>query len=141
MSAHATGQGTPPHVLVVDDDGPIRDLIATVLGDEGYRVTALAHPPGVADVAALAPEVAILDYRIGAVAAAGSSLLARMRAEPATRAIPVVICTAAPREAEALVPGPAALGASVLAKPFDLDALLAAVAAALRRGREDRVIA
>src|SRR5690606_14196755 len=31
-----------PHVLVVDDDRRLRDLLARFLGDNGYRVTAAA---------------------------------------------------------------------------------------------------
>ena len=31
-----------PHVLVVDDDRRLRDLLARFLGDHGYRVTTAA---------------------------------------------------------------------------------------------------
>ncbi len=32
-----------PHILVVDDDRRLRDLLARFLGDHGYRVTTAAH--------------------------------------------------------------------------------------------------
>ena len=32
-----------PHILVVDDDRRLRDLLARFLGDNGYRVTTAAN--------------------------------------------------------------------------------------------------
>jgi CheY-like chemotaxis protein len=118
------------HVLVVDDDESLIDLYRDVLGDEGYRITALTDAPGdPAIVRALAPDVLLLDLRLGN-GLDGPSLLDRLATDPATAAIPVVLCTGDVREVEALRRRDGGLAAAVVFKPFDLDHLLAVVATA-----------
>ncbi len=120
------------HVLVVDDDEALLGLYRELLGDEGYRVTALTDAPAdPALVHDLAPDVLLLNLRLG-TSFGGPSLLDRLAADPATAAIPVVLCTGDVREIEALRGRAGGLSSAVVFKPFDLDDLLAAVAAALR---------
>jgi DNA-binding response OmpR family regulator len=58
------------------------------------------------------------------------SVLDRLRLDPATAATPVLVCTTTPRTLEGLQ-GREAEALSVLAKPFDLERLLARLAAML----------
>ena len=44
-----------PHVLAVDDDPTIRELMADYLGQNGFRVTAVADGPAMQGVLAEAP--------------------------------------------------------------------------------------
>jgi CheY-like chemotaxis protein len=122
-----------PHVLVVEDDEAIRTVIAEVLGDEGYRVTACqAPPPASADVAALAPAAVVLDVVIGGTRA-GWAFLARLKADPATSPIPILVCTADEPFLREAADRLAAWECGVLRKPFDVDVLVAGVGRCVER--------
>ncbi|MDQ5850937.1 MAG: response regulator, partial [Chloroflexota bacterium] len=83
-----------PHILVIDDAEDLLELVQTFLEEEGYRVS-LQSPPrcDIGTIAALAPDVIILDgmFPHGEW---GLHLLRHLQAHPATRTIPVLICTA-----------------------------------------------
>jgi CheY-like chemotaxis protein len=119
----------PAHVLVADDAPEIRALLREVLEEEGgYRVTLFDAPPEPAEVARLAPDLVVLDHRFGGQGA-GAPLRERLGRDPATAAVPVLLCTADHDIGRRL----AAAGAPVVLRPFDLDEFLAAVERALRR--------
>ncbi len=64
----AGDQGPPRHVLLVEDDGPVRDTIAEVLAGEGLRVTALASGEALLELLPTLdapPAALILDVRLG----------------------------------------------------------------------------
>jgi DNA-binding response OmpR family regulator len=112
--------GTGPRVLVVDDDRAIRDLVGTLLEDEGYAVrcvgdgaTALSATEGEAF------DLVVADVRLPGLD--GAELARRLVA----RGVPVVLMSAAYAAVE--VPG-----AAFVAKPFDLDRLLREVRRAVR---------
>ena len=129
-----------PHVLVVEDDAALSEVVCTFLGDEGYACV----PAFSGTEALLAAERAaeknrpfdlvILDLMLPGVP--GEELIGRLRA--AGVAAPVIVTSAksAVTDRVALL----RLGASdYLVKPFDLDELLARVEVQLRgRGREER---
>ena len=61
MSATAAPPDDAPHVLVVDDDRRLRQLVASYLGRNGYRVTAVASAAEAsARLASLAFELIVL---------------------------------------------------------------------------------
>jgi CheY-like chemotaxis protein len=122
----------PPRVLVVDDDPAIRDLLREALEDEGYAVWTTDGPPATADVAALRPDLILLDHRLK-TDETGRDAAQRLRTDPATAPIPLLLLTAAAAELRPRAPELAALGIGLLFKPFDLDELLAAVARAADR--------
>lgn len=110
-------------VVVVDDDQAIRDLLETILADEGYAVTSI--PPGqdlLAQVRAARPATVILDWRLGGTE--GSAYEA-IRADPALARVPILICTGdlegMRRQAPRLATQPSV---AIIEKPFQLDALL-----------------
>ena len=120
-----------PHVLVVDDDREIRDLLARFLVKHGLRVTTAAN--GAEMRAALA------DWRIDLVVLDiimpgedGLSLCRRLRAESS---LPVIMLTAMGEEVDRIVG--LEMGADdYLAKPFNPRELLARIKAVLRRASE-----
>jgi DNA-binding response OmpR family regulator len=123
--------GTGSHVLVMDDDQATCDLYQEVLEDEGYQVTLASSPKvDVAAIAALAPDLILLDLHFPR-ATDGLAVLARLKAEPGTVAIPVLVCSADHRLLEAWHDRLLAWDCGALAKPFGLDDLLAAIAACL----------
>ena len=116
-----------PLVLVVEDAAEIRDLMVQVLEGEGYRVaTAADGAAGLAAALADPPALVLTDLVMPGLD--GAELCRRLRADQRTRAVPVLVMTAlAPQLAAASLAGCPHDG--LLAKPFDLDRLFAAVAA------------
>jgi CheY-like chemotaxis protein len=118
-------------ILVIDDDAMLRALLRDLLEDEGYQVStqpALA-PEGMA-LAALAPDLIVLDARGGGGRELRSTLQ-RLRQDPQTAGIPLVLCTGAVREVDAWQPRLDAWGVAVVLKPFDIDHFAATIAAQL----------
>lgn len=109
------------HVLVIDDDPVIAELVQSVLEEGGHRATAHADLDGVRPGAY---DVVITDLLLpGSYSAAdGAAWVARVRERvPGT---PVLVCTA--HRAASADAGD--LGAdAVLTKPFDVDMLLETV--------------
>lgn len=108
-------------ILVVEDDSGIRQTIADCLELEGYAVRQAAS--GAAALDALdeggVPSLMFLDVVMPGLS--GRELLARLRAEPETAGLPVVVMTAAVPSLTGPIEGASAL----LPKPFDLSELLA----------------
>ena len=113
-------------VLVIEDDADTAALWTDVLTAQGYAVTALNSALGVAaQLRAARPAVVLLD--LGLPYRSGASLLAELKADPATAGLPVVVLSAAP---DTLPPEYRAWAAAVLEKPVDLRTLRAVVRAA-----------
>jgi CheY-like chemotaxis protein len=118
-----------PWVLVVEDDIVIGEVIRDLLESEGYRVV-VANDGATALrlVQAARPSLILLDLRMPRLD--GRAFLAQLG--PRTGARPPVILTTAANESvqEAM----AAQVEAVVAKPFRLDELLAAVARHIQAG-------
>jgi DNA-binding response OmpR family regulator len=122
-----------PRVLVVDDSSPIRDLIVVNLELEGFDVRSAADGmEGLEVLAGWRPDVVTLDVVMPRLD--GFATLARLRGEPATADIPVLIVTARAQAADRERGDE--LGADdYLSKPFEPAELVAAVGRLARRGR------
>lgn len=140
--AAADTRTEPMRVLVVDNDQDIAELVKAILGDEGYAVTTLNetdHEAIAAVVGQLEPDCVLLD---GAGSPEfGGSWAAAAYYSNRDRAVPTVMFTAhadAVHEARerSTHRAQAAAFAAVVAKPFGLDELVAAVEAAV--GQSDR---
>ena len=91
---------TPPdasaaqqRVLIVDDERKNRQLIEVILGQEGYQLsTADCGEDALTMVAAQPPDLILLDVMMPGMD--GYQVAARIKADPATRHIRVVILTA-----------------------------------------------
>jgi two-component system response regulator MprA len=118
-----------PHVVVVEDDQGVREMLSAVLAGEGYRVA--VHPDGesaLADPAAITAGLVILD--VGLPGADGFGVCGSLR--QAGRQGAVLMLTARHDVADR-VRGLDAGADDYLVKPFALDELMARVRAALRR--------
>lgn len=119
-----------PLILLVEDDGPIRDTVAECLAAEGYQVERAAH--GGEALAWLQaggrPALVVLDLVMPVMN--GAELLVQLRASDTLRGTPVLLMTAAIPSAAAPLPAADA----VLVKPFDLDQLLETVQRLVPRG-------
>jgi CheY-like chemotaxis protein len=102
-------------VLIVDDEQPLRELLADVLEAAGHRVIHAHHgQQALEQVARERPDLVISDVMMPVLN--GRILCQRLKADPATRALPVILMTSAGQEHADGV------GADdFLAKPFGLD--------------------
>ena len=113
-------------VLVIEDDPGMQRMLGTILGFEGYAVTATDSAFGAASlVRRLRPDVILLD--LGLPYRSGVSLLARLKADPGTAPVPVPVVSGM---TEILSDQRRALAAAVIAKPFSPEDLLEAVGVA-----------
>ena len=120
----------PTRILIVDDEPDVADLIEAILKDEGYTVgVARDGAQGLMLARDWAPDLILRDVMLPDVD--GGTIIRRLKQEAATRDIPIIAMSAGRNIREHTGELDAADGA--LAKPFDLDALLAQVAFHLAR--------
>lgn len=121
---------TPDHILVVDDDTEIRNLLHEYLQKQGYRVTAVADGKGLRTAVATShPDLIILDLMLP-----GEDGLMLCRDLRAKSEIPIIMLTARGDETDRIVG--LELGADdYVAKPFSPRELLARIKSVLRRAR------
>lgn len=113
----------PKAILVVDDESAILDMIAELLGYEGYDVVTTSQGRvALARAKTDPPALILLDLMMPGMS--GWQVIDALKASPQTRAIPVVVISA-----QRDLPTTAAeLGiVTFLAKPFDIDELLGIV--------------
>jgi CheY-like chemotaxis protein len=116
-------------VLVVDDEAPIRETLADALEFEGYTVvTATNGFEALERVRGCQPAAVLLDLMMPIMT--GWDFLRVCRKEQLCAQTPILVMSAYRRLAEES----STLGASAcIAKPFDLDVLLAAIDHLVRR--------
>lgn len=115
-------------VLLVEDDESTRELYRTALRRNGFRVVAVED--GVAAlqfVEATRPDAIVLD--VGLPRLGGLDVLGELRANPATRTVPILIVTGS--DVASLDETVSAL---VLRKPLDPDDLVHAIREKIDRG-------
>jgi two-component system, OmpR family, response regulator CpxR len=123
--------GTMNHILVIDDDRELVDLLKEYLVPEGFTVdAAFDHASGLNKALRGDDELVILDVMLPG--GSGFELLKRMRAESSST--PVLLLTARGDAVDRIVG--LQIGADdYLAKPFDPRELVARIHAILRRTR------
>ncbi len=122
---------TAKHILAGDDSPELLALFRDLLEAEGYRVTLAADAFDLGLIKRVAPDLVVLDHMIGDGAGSGWHLLRDLRRDPATAALPVVVCTGATQRVRDNLAVLDQLGAALVLKPFDIDHFLDAVAEAL----------
>ncbi|GAA1975429.1 hybrid sensor histidine kinase/response regulator [Microbacterium pumilum] len=121
-SSAAGGGADLPVVVVIDDDHASIDLIAAYLDGLGVRlVPARDGQDGLEVIRALPPAAVVLDIRLPGMD--GWEVLTRLRADEATRAVPVVIASILDEKPRGLALG----AAEYLIKPVGREALVAAL--------------
>lgn len=125
-----TGPGdNAPHILVVDDDSRIRDLLARYLFDHGFRVTtAIDAESARATMRSLSFDLIILDVMMPKES--GIDFAKALREDSQ---VPILMLTAR-AEPEQRIEGLETGVDDYLAKPFDPRELLLRVGNVLRRG-------
>ena len=121
----------PTRILVVEDDPDIAELIVRYLEKAEFVVDRVANGRAALDaLAGQPPDLVVLDLMLPQVA--GLEVCSRLRSNPRTAAVPVIMLTARAEESDRIVG--LELGADdYLAKPFSPGELVARVRALLRR--------
>lgn len=120
-------------VLIVDDEPAIRQMLSFALSGEGYR----CEEAGTADdahgaITAHPPELILLDWMLPGVS--GLDLARRLKRDPKTQDIPIIMLTARGEETEK-VRGLDSGADDYVTKPFSTKELLARIKAVLRRSQ------
>jgi CheY-like chemotaxis protein len=122
-------------VLVVDDDAGTREMLERMLAREHYRVvTAASGDEGLRLAGELLPDVITLDVMMAGMD--GWAVLARLKAEPATAAIRVVMLTITDDRSLGFALG----AADYLTKPVDRERLADVLARVQAEGRQGPVL-
>ncbi|MDJ0826749.1 MAG: phosphate regulon transcriptional regulator PhoB [Rhodobacter sp.] len=122
-----------PKVLLVEDEPAQREVLAYNLEAEGFAVT----KAGTGDDALMlvdedTPDIIVLDWMLPGVS--GIEICRRLKARPATRAVPIIIVSARSEEVDR-VRGLETGADDYVVKPFSVVELMARVRAQLRRTR------
>ena len=122
---------TGRHVLIVEDDPDILELLRFNLQQEGFSVsTAADGATALEKVKRRPPDLVVLDLALPGLS--GLEVCRRLREHPDWRRIPVIMVTAKAEEADRVVG--LELGADdYVTKPFSVRELMARVRAVLRR--------
>lgn len=121
----------PPKVLVVDDELAIREMVKFALSHAGLdHDTAANADQAEALIAHSAPDLVLLDWMLPGVS--GVELARRLRGNPETEALPIIMLTARGEE-EDKVRGLEVGADDYMTKPFSPKELIARIRAVLRR--------
>ena len=119
------------HILIVDDDQFVSEMLVDVLSAEGYDATTTSSAFGAAAlVRDLQPALVLLD--IGLPFRPGTDLLEELKSDPRTMHVPVVVLSGL---TESLSEERCRLAAAVVSKPVRMESLLDVVAQASAEGR------
>jgi CheY-like chemotaxis protein len=114
--------GSSPRILLIEDDAPLRTVLAEVLREDGYAVEEAADGRSALDALRAAPDAVVLDLHLPHLD--GPGFIQALRDDPDGARVPLLVVSGAAQAADAAD----RLGAdALLPKPFDLDELLGAV--------------
>ncbi|MCS6800153.1 MAG: response regulator transcription factor [Myxococcota bacterium] len=119
------------HILVVEDEADLADLIAWNLRQAGYRVTTAPRAAtALAEIRRQKPDLVVLDLMLPDMP--GTEVCKRLRRDAATERLPVIMVTAKGEEVDRVV-GFEVGADDYVVKPFSPRELVLRVGAVLRR--------
>src|ERR1017187_6263923 len=124
-------------ILVIDDESWLREMIRLALEQEGFEVLEAANSAdGVTQAREQLPDLILCDVNMDR-AGAGFTILAKLREDAATAAIPFILMTGL-ADAAGMRHGMDLGADDYLPKPFKVDELYATVNARLRKAQTVR---
>ncbi len=128
-----SGRDAPARVVIADDNTDMREYLARLLSGAGYQVEAVTDGRHALElVRAVVPDLVVSDVMMPRLD--GLELVAALRADPRTAAVPVVLLSARAGQ-EASIEGLQAGADDYLVKPFAAAELLARVRANIELAR------
>jgi two-component system, OmpR family, alkaline phosphatase synthesis response regulator PhoP len=125
------------HILVVDDEEDILELVRYNLAKEGYRVTTVASgEEALKSVRSVQPDIILLDLMLPGVD--GLEVCRLLKHDPKTQHVPLIMLSAKGEEAD-IVSGLELGAVDYITKPFSPRVLVARLRAVLRRRDTDTV--
>lgn len=104
-------------ILIVDDEAPVRDLLAMLLDGDGHRTLTAIHGRQALDLAEREhPDLVVADVMMPVLG--GAEMCRRLKGRAATEGIPVILMSAAGRQV-----AEGAGADAFIDKPFDLDSM------------------
>jgi DNA-binding response OmpR family regulator len=117
---------SPATIVIVDDQLVIVELLAEFLLDEGYQVFATSDPEeGLAYILKTPPDLVILDLMMPVLT--GWDIFDRVRGREETQHLPIILVTAAPRQASIEYQQRDTISTALMPKPLGLDELLVTI--------------
>jgi len=128
------------HILIVDDERDLLELLQFNLAKAGYETSTASNGRQALESLSLrTPDLILLDVMLPELS--GTEVAGRVRANPATAHIPIIMLTAKGEDVDQIV-GLAVGADDYVTKPFSNKVLLARIEAVLRRsskpGAENR---
>ncbi len=121
-----------PKILVIEDESDLLEVIQYNLEREGHKVIACRNgEQGLSRIRTDNPDLVILDLMLPGLD--GVEVCRRVKADPVTRAIPIIMVTAKSEESD-IVLGLGIGADDYITKPFSPKELVARVKVVLRRG-------
>jgi DNA-binding response OmpR family regulator len=133
--ARITPLGQRPHILIVEDEPGVAQLLEDVLGDADYLTTHVYDGESARNLLhreRVRPDLIIMDLQLPRLT--GEHLLDAVKDHPETRGIPVIVMSAHTDRVLAVFQGGRAERA--IQKPFNVDEVLAGVALELVRAHK-----
>lgn len=125
------------HILVVDDEEDILELVRYNLTKEGYRVTTVASgEEALKSARAAQPDIILLDLMLPGVD--GLEVCRLLKQDPKTNHVPIIMLSAKGEEAD-IVSGLELGAADYITKPFSPRILVARLRSVLRRRAAETV--
>jgi two-component system phosphate regulon response regulator PhoB len=122
-------------VLIVDDERDLAEMLSYNLRKAGYETTVVGTGRAALDaIAQSPPDLVILDLMLPELS--GTEVASRIRSNPTTATIPIMMLTAKTEEVDQLV-GLTVGADDYVSKPFSMKILLARIEAVLRRSRRE----
>lgn len=124
-------------ILIVDDDATMVNLLSTVLEFEGFQaIKALSGMEALHMIEEQRPDLVLLDIMMPEMD--GFEVLARLRRDPSTEKLPVVILTARTEDRD-VFEGWRRGADEYVTKPFDPQRLVEVIRDVLARSYEERL--
>lgn len=125
---------TQKHLLIIDDNNDTAQMLEDFLTESGFLVAvAFTAEEGLQKISNQRPDLIVLDLYLPDMM--GSDLCVRLRNNPSTRDIPVILCTAHQISMMEKMKGFKSGVDDYMIRPFELAELLARIQAILRRSQ------
>ncbi|WIV52102.1 phosphate regulon transcriptional regulator PhoB [Marivivens sp. LCG002] len=122
-----------PHILVIEDEAPQREVLVYNLESQGFRVSeAATGDEGLLLLSEDKPDVLVLDWMLPNVS--GIEICRQIKTKPETRDLPVIMLSARSEEVDR-VRGLETGADDYVVKPYSVSELMARVKTQLRRAR------